>query len=460
MRKTSVTSTFATMSSLQPRCFVVVKKAAAVILTFLSASSLAQLQEKHHAEPIAAEAPRPIWKVLLTKQYVPVRINSHIVSYKTAYSGKVYLGFPASQVFTVVFDTGSGHFFIPSMACLSEACQNLSRYNRTASGTAVDINDDGTEASPYQERDQVAVTYGTGEVSGEFVREVVCLGEAPRSPHISEDQHHCTMLRVITARQMSKEPFSKFNFDGVLGLSLHALALHPEFNFFHQLTQDRHMEPVFAVWLSTSDEIQSEITFGGHDAHRRTAPMSWVPVAFPQRGYWQVSIHGITIGNTTLPICQAASCTAVLDSGTSLLGVPSSALMELRDGLSRVVPGKPTTMDCRDFPGPSLVFHLADGLNIELDGSDYSRPAAALVNQSNGEQEVVCRASLLPIEVPSLGSKVFLWGEPVLRRYYTAYDTRNFQIGFAPAAQPTVGENAPAEADAEMLAAESSATEM
>lgn len=44
----------------------------------------------------------------LDKQYVPVVRKNKTVSYKTAYFGKVHLGFPQQQAFTVVFDTGSG----------------------------------------------------------------------------------------------------------------------------------------------------------------------------------------------------------------------------------------------------------------------------------------------------------------------------------------------------------------
>lgn len=50
----------------------------------------------------------------------------------------------------------------------------------------------------------------------------------------------------------------------------------------------------------------------------------------------------------------------------------------------------------------------------------------------------VCRASLLPIEMPHLGPKVFVWGEPVLKKYYTTYDLEGERVGFAKAVHGSV----------------------
>jgi len=56
-------------------------------------------------------------------------------------------------------------------------------------------------------------------------------------------------------------------------------------------------------------------------------------------------------------------------------------------------------------------------------------------SKTGGPAAVVCRASLLPVQMPTLGPKVFIWGEPVLRRYYTVYHAGRKEIGFAVAKQ-------------------------
>merc|ERR1712066_737742 len=42
-----------------------------------------------------------------------------------------------------------------------------------------------------------------------------------------------------------------------------------------------------------------------------------------------------------------------------------------------------------------------------------------------------CHPTLMPMDVPEpLGPKLFILGEPVLRKYYTAYDWDKKRIGF------------------------------
>merc|ERR1719454_1606024 len=123
------------------------------------------------------------------KQYVPVEVAGRSVVHKTAYFGTVHVGFPTPQKFTVVFDTGSAHFFLPS-SCQSESCRLHRQYNRSFSRSATDIDHDGTIVSnDASERDQVSLAYGTGEVVGEFVNEVVCLAPPPNASW--ESAEHC-----------------------------------------------------------------------------------------------------------------------------------------------------------------------------------------------------------------------------------------------------------------------------
>jgi len=56
---------------------------------------------------------------------------------------------------------------------------------------------------------------------------------------------------------------------------------------------------------------------------------------------------------------------------------------------------------------------------------------------------VVCRASLLPVDRTADGGNplTFILGEPVLRKYYTSFDWKKHEIGFALARQPVAGKD-------------------
>lgn len=381
--------------------------------------------------------------VPLEKQRVPVSVNGRVVSSKAAYSGHLLVGHPRPQNFSVVFDTGSAHFILPSSTCRDESCRNHRRYDRALSASAIDINYDGTPAHGSGGRDEVSVSYGTGNVVGEFVSEVACLGttvgRSENHPHLGLN---CARARLIHANEMSTEPFNHFKFDGVLGLGLDSLALDPEFSFFGQLTRDSVVAPIFAVFLAAGDGAgNSEIAFGGHNEARAAGQLQWVPVASPEKGYWQVPIKSLRIGTEESDACRAGNCVAILDTGMSSLGVPQKHVASLHVGLARSVPPEtPADVDCRHVPGPPLTFDLGD-FSIVLEASDYSRPAAMHIPRNDAahgaEPHVICRASLIPLDLPPLGSHAFLWGEPVLQKYYTAYDTSKQRIGFARAVQPT-----------------------
>lgn len=374
-----------------------------------------------------------IHNVSLRKQQVPVLRGGRVVATKTAYFGTLFVGLPEPQSFTVLFDTGSGHFILPSTSCQDTSCLKHHRYDRQLSGSAVAIDSDGFEVPANSDFDTVDISFGTGHVSGPFVREVVCLGNTTKA-----ERNDCVNLRVVTADTMTEDPFQHFAFDGVVGLGLEGLALHRDFSFVGQL---EHLglasSSYFGIYLAKGDSHPSEISFGGHNDERVSAPLAWVPVAAPQLGYWQVRIRSVRMGDRVLDLCDDGSCRAVLDTGTSMLGVPKLATSTLHWSLARAVPGDAGPLDCRGFEGPPLIFDLGE-LELRLEAEDYSRPEPTTVqNKSDGKVQAFCRASLLPVEMGEpLGSKTFVFGEPVLRRHYTAYDWKQQRIGFALARQP------------------------
>jgi len=377
----------------------------------------------------------PIYSIPLQKQYVPVSKNNKTVAYKTAYFGKVQLGTPG-QEFTVVFDTGSGHFVLPRTSCHSETCSKHRRYDISKSTSAVDIEHNGALIKPdAKDRDQVVVSYGTGKITGEFVEDIVCVGSADSD---------CFPMRVVLATDMTEDPFGMFKFDGVMGLSLDALRLHSKFSFFGEMVAHKSgMVPQFSVFLSRREDSESKISFGGYDKDKTSSELKWASVARPDLGHWQVQIKQIRIGTTVLDECADGSCHAVVDTGTSLLGVPRAATRSMHHLLARRAPADihADQIDCRKVPGHSIDFDLGNVV-VSLPVEDYSRPAPInMTNADKSSSSLICRSLLLPVDMaPPLGPKLFIWGEPVLRRYLTVYDLAQKRIGFSLARQPEASE--------------------
>jgi hypothetical protein len=367
--------------------------------------------------------------VQLQKQFVPVSKEDKVIAYKTAYFGEIHVGSPVAQTFTVVFDTGSGHVIVPSSVCVSETCLGHRRYDRTISASAIDIEHDGLPLTlNATERDQASISFGTGEVVGEFVRDELCVGM---------DQGGCADLRLVLATEMSADPFGQFAFDGVLGLGLTALTLDSHFSFFSELMRQHFdMRAQFSVFLARSDGGHSSISFGGYNPSLASSTVEWAPVAKSQLGYWQVQIKSVRIGDQFIGDCDDGNCYAILDTGTSLLGVPRLLTRAMHRLLARQVPaGQPQNIDqidCRTVPGQNIHFDLGSTV-VTLEEEDYSRPVPYNVSlPGKDDWRLYCRSLLLPVDMQApLSTKTFIWGEPMLRRYFTVYDYAQKQIGFS-----------------------------
>jgi len=396
------------------------------------------------------------------------------VHYKSAYHGKIAIGLPEPQVLDVVFDTGSGHLVVPSSLCYAPTCLKHVRYRRKASLTAVDIDSAGSEVVAGEPRDQVTVFFGTGEITGVLVRDHVCLGHSGVAMDPTSDDHPspglalmqtnakslhkgsspltedevdgevddednstlpdgCYNAQFIVATDMSEDPFNTFSFDGVLGLGLVELSQTPDFNIFNVFSSGAWkvspgFQRTFAVFLGFGTEM-SAITFGGYQAeHLHGDAFAWHHVRDPLMGYWQIEIVGITANGTKLDYCDDGTCRAILDTGTSLLAVPSSIAVTLFDHLRFANhPGKPCDAD-----SPALLFYLGN-ITLELTPSDIARPEV-IDGVGDGENEALtgtgeaqdCLPMVMAIDLPEpLSKKTFILGEPVLQKYYTAFDMDN-----------------------------------
>jgi len=442
----------------------------AVALRALPGATALLVAAIRFATASGAMPPQSRFSVPLHRQRVPVVGSTNIISQKSVYFGSLSIGHPSKQEFTVVFDTGSAHLIVPSAGCRSETCRAHRQYDPAASPRALEIDHDGSRVLPGAPRDEISIAFGTGEITGVFARDRMCLGVVEPAED-TETAAHCVDMRIVHATEMSDEPFRSFAFDGILGLSLDSLAVAPEFSVFGTLVREgRLAHPSFGVFLAESDEETSEISFGGHNPEKLRGEPAWVPVFAPEHGHWQVQITAIRLGGQTLDFCSDGQCRAVVDSGTSLLAVPQA----LEDDLATMLEGNlrdplagpdGSGVDCRQAQGLPLHFDV-DGFTVTLEPGDYTRqalqmsedgttvPAQVSKEPSAGEGEAEplarsCWPTLMPIDFPEpMGPKLFIWGEPVLRKYYTVYDWQDRRIGFGLAAHASLPAGPPAEVKA------------
>lgn len=437
-------------------------------------------------QPVGQKITKP-HVITLRRESVPIYRRGKVASFKTSYSGLITLGSPA-QEFRVVFDTGSGNLIIPAIECKTESCQVHRRYDMRASKSAMAINSNGSAIGDLSE--QVTIGFGTGEVTGEFVKDRVCLQQqqeagnlqgsnaasaaqtAARDSTVRENTSPCVDMHILAAVEMSTQPFKSFLFDGILGLGLDSLAINSKFSTIPSLTRSGQLSgQFFAVFLTEGeDNEESEIAFGGADMRRVREPLHWTPVLMPQMGYWLVEIVAVRIDGRPLDICNDGGCKGVVDTGTSHLGVPTPADTEIAQLLTQPAGDY---LDCRLVPSPAVQIEIP-GKNITLTSQTYMRrlpllegvsvgsprgiqmnksnqtgsgpspdfvlptnagtapaPSVGTPGHDNTEARRFCRPRLMKVNLPEpLGPKLFILGEPVLHQYYAAFDMERKQVGF------------------------------
>lgn len=384
---------------------------------------------------LSPETPVNFRSVKLTRQVIPLQKVDGRLRFKSAYWGNINIGTPAVE-FKAVFDTGSGHVILPSAFCHSTTCRRHKRYRRGASTTAKDIDHDGTVISSASPRDQLTVKFGKGTIDGVFMEDVVCFGAETATSVASSDvsqfvKDGCSTMRIVAATEMSEDPFNSFDFDGIVGLTLQPLSQTPEFNFMNMMSRSVFDgNGMFSIHLATEAEEKSEIMFGGwRRSHISGSRIFWNPVIMPESGHWMLNVKSIRVDGEELDICKEG-CHGVADTGTSLLAVPGAAFSPLFTRMIHEV-----SEDHCTGPGPILEIEL-DNFVVSLGPPDYARLDPKARPSDISEAKHVCKPMLMVMDLPApLGPKLFILGEPVLRRFYTVYDSKQMRIGFASGAR-------------------------
>ena len=211
---------------------------------------------------------------------------------------EVEVGSPP-QIFKVVLDTGSSNFWVPSSECGSIACYLHNKYDSSASNT---YKPNGSDFE---------IRYGSGSVKG----------------FISQDQATIGDLKIKNQDfgEVTQEPglaFAFGRFDGILGLGFDSISVNKIIPpFYNMIAQGLLDNPIFAFYLgdTNKDGDDSEVVFGGVDKKHYTGDMVQIPLR--RKAYWEVDLDAITFGDQTAEIDETG---AILDTGTSLLALPST----------------------------------------------------------------------------------------------------------------------------------------
>ncbi|NXJ85992.1 PEPA protein, partial [Trogon melanurus] len=307
------------------------------------------------------------------------------------YYGAITIGTPGQQ-FTVLFDTGSSNLWVPSIYCSSQSCSNHDRFNPSESSTFVSTND------------SVSIAYGTGSMTGILGYDTVDVAGISITNQI-----------FGLAETEPGDFFYYCPFDGILGLafpSISSSGATPVFD--NMMSEDLVSQDLFSVYLSGDEQSGSFVLFGGIDSSYTTNGITWIPLS--AETYWQISMERYVSINGEAVAC-AEGCQAIVDTGTSLLVVPSSVLNNLLATLGADSDGQ---ISC------SSVSLLPD-LVYTINGNAYAVPPSSYVIESSG----YCTLGLEGMDVPTESGELWILGDVFIRQYYVIFDRGNNRVGLS-----------------------------
>jgi len=337
--------------------------------------------------------------------------NEAITNYMDAqYYGVIHIGTPP-QSFQVIFDTGSSNLWVPSTKCkLSNiACLLHSKY------------DSGSSSSYKADGQSFDIQYGSGSLSGfTSVDTVEVAGVWVKDQPFAE------------AVEEPGVTFVAAKFDGILGLGYPTIAVNhmlPPIN--NMITQGELGAGMFAFFLNRNkdEEAGGELSIGGVDPERYEGDFNWNDVT--RQAYWQIKMDKFEVQGSNVTACsQAGGCQVIVDSGTSLLAVPSNLADEINHaiGAFKFINGE-YIVPCRHLDTmPNIDFTL-NGITYTLEPNDYVMRVGA------GGQEQ-CISGFMGMDIPPPAGPLWILGDVFMGKYYTAFDFDNNRVGFAQLKKP------------------------
>lgn len=310
--------------------------------------------------------------------------------------GTIGVGTPYQGPFYVVFDTGSSNLWVPQRGCSAGGCQGKDVY-------------DSSRSSTYVSNGQTfSIQYGTGSCSGTLVQDTVCVTgpqcviNSPLSvPNVTFGQ----------ANQMA-DFFAQTPIDGILGLGFQSLAEDGVVPVFNVMVQEGIVKtPQFQIFLDSRPFTKNAaIVFGGYEANFFTGPLRWVPLT--SENYYVIQINGVTVGSQNMNQC-VLGCSAIVDSGTSLLVGPSQYVNDVINAIGNV------NQDCSNWRS------LPD-VSFTINGQSYAVTPVEYVLNITGQG---CILGIQSID----GFPYWILGDVFIRAWTTVFDQGQNRLGFGAA---------------------------
>ena len=341
----------------------------------------------------------PSYPSFLSSSHSSIHLRSY---YNTEYTGLVDIGTPP-QSLEVIFDTGSGNFFVNSRLCQDDTCKSRKAYDHEGSHTYTKVGG------------EIEVSFASGQLTGVISQDTVTIaGISLQGQHFAE------------VTDENGEVFETSKFSGILGLGFSPLAAKETVSLFDNIVRSGELDwNVFSFYYSLDPEEESELIVGDVNQDKFVGELHWVPLV-EEPWYWTVELTDVRLGERSFGFCRDG-CKATLDTGTAMLSAPSADLDVLFGMLDK---------NCGEFLEYEDIVYVIDSREYRIPSRDY-----IITIDSDGEDPAgvhspgftECTLAFMAIDLDPPQGPMWVLGDIFLSNYYTVFDRDSMSLGFAKA---------------------------
>ncbi|KAI0743974.1 aspartic peptidase domain-containing protein [Daedaleopsis nitida] len=330
------------------------------------------------------------------------------------------------QSFKVVLDTGSSDLWVAATGCLS--CGQTPPFDFSSSSSFQPIT--GASGQPQS----VGIRYGSGQVAGILSQDTVSLSGFTVNPQ-----------KFLIVTQMT-DGLLDGDVSGILGLAFSALASTQALPFWQSLVNNNQFNsPDISFFLSrNTDEINppdeqagGTMTLGGTNSSLFTGDIEFINLSNADAPtFWMLELTSLTAQGQSIAIPTGNSALSAIDTGTTLIGGPSSAV----SAFYKAIGAQPLDGQMEGF----WAFPCDTNIQVSMAFGGKSWPISdADMNLGQISQDM-CLGGIFDLTLGSDisgggGNPVWVVGDTFLKNVYSVFRSDPPSVGFAQLSESTGG---------------------
>jgi hypothetical protein len=226
----------------------------------------------------------------------------------------------------------------------------------------------------------VSLEYGSGPVYGVLGSDIVYVGSSVTSTAAKGDLKSLHPQQMVVMTEVELVSFEQMNFDVIMGLGTDAVTDHgSSFEATSTLSNlGNGALDSFSICLGRRSGEPGRLNLGS--AVPLPKGLEWEQHPVVGEGMWTVKFGGIGTKKDELGMCGSSDCVALIDSGTSLITLPTDVLNDFQTRLPKI------KEDCSNMDELPTVYVELSGKVLEIPPQiyviEFEDYQASLVNMS------------------------------------------------------------------------------